>query len=111
MDESKALNFGFIANLIGEMPEIPKDGILSRTVFKTAGLNAILFAFDTDQTLSEHTASKAAILHILQGEARLTLGDSEQSAQAHTWVYMPPQLPHSLYAQTPLIMLLIMLGD
>lgn len=93
------------------MPEIPKDGILSRSIFKADGLNAVLFAFDRDQELSEHTSSKTAILHILQGEAHLTLGDSEQVAQAHTWVYMPPHLPHSLRAQSPVIMLLIMLGD
>jgi quercetin dioxygenase-like cupin family protein len=100
-----------LLNLLDTVPEIPKDGILSRTFYKDEQVTALVFGFDTGQELSEHTASRPAILHFLQGEAALNLGGEPQLAQAGTWVYMPPKLAHSVKAQTPLVMLLLMLGE
>lgn len=101
--------YTLLPDLLAELPEIPQDGILSRTVFKGEKAKLVLFAFDTGQELSEHTSSHTAILHILQGEAQVTLGADDHPAQPHTWIYMPPHLPHRILAKTPLIMLLMML--
>ena len=89
--------------------DIPANGILSRTLYNDAGVKAVLFAFDAGQELSEHTASMPAVLHIVKGEARLALGNDAIEANAGTWVHMPAQLPHSIQARTPLIMLLLLL--
>lgn len=51
----------------------------------------------------------AAILHIVQGDAQITLGDEVISACANTWVHMEARLPHSIRAVTPLVMLLILM--
>ena len=109
MVESKA--YTLFADLLDEMPDIPKDGILSRTIFKTDNLKAVMFAFDAGQELSEHTSTHPAILHFLKGEASVTLGDDTHAAQANTWIHMPPNLAHSIVARTPLVMLLILQGD
>ena len=89
--------------------EIPSNGILSRTLYNDERVKAVLFAFDTGQELSEHTASMPAILHIVKGNARLTLGSDSIEADAGTWVHMPAQLSHSVQARTPVIMLLLLL--
>jgi quercetin dioxygenase-like cupin family protein len=89
--------------------EIPADGILSRTIHNDEDAKAVLFAFAGGQELSEHTASMPAILHILKGEARLTLGADSIEAGAGAWVHMPAQLPHSVLARTPLLMVLLLL--
>lgn len=102
--------YTLLDDLLTEIPTIPKDGILSRTVFRAKGLKAVLFAFDAGQELSEHTSTYGAVIHILQGEATLTLGDAVHEAHPHTWVYMQPNLPHSIVAKTPLILLLLMQG-
>ncbi len=98
-------SYHFIQSLDEMAGAIPSDSILSRTFFNGEN-KAILFAFAAGQELSEHTASRPAILHFLQGEARLTLGGDEFSAQAGTWVHMPAQMAHSIYANTPVVMLL-----
>jgi quercetin dioxygenase-like cupin family protein len=97
-----------IPNLIAEIPEIPPDSIVSRTFFQDEHARIILFGFAAGQELSEHTASKPAILHFLQGEAQLRLGKDEFEAEAGTWAHMPPNLPHSILAKTPVVMLLTM---
>jgi quercetin dioxygenase-like cupin family protein len=89
--------------------EVPKDGILSRTVYSDAHVKVVVFGFDAGQELSEHTASLPAILNFVRGEADLTLGDDAVSASAGAVVYMPPNLQHSVRARTPVVMLLTLL--
>jgi quercetin dioxygenase-like cupin family protein len=89
----------------------PQDGILSRTVLKSPGVNVILFQFAPGEELSEHTAAVPAILHFLQGEAQLTVGNHAQRAQAGTWVHMAANTPHSIVAETAVSMLLLMLKN
>lgn len=89
--------------------EVPPDSILSRTLYETESVKVILFDFAKDQELSEHTAALPAILHFLSGEATLRLGDEEKEARAGTWVQMKPRLPHSILANTPVTMLLLLI--
>ena len=60
----------------------PDKGILSRTLFSDDRPKAVLFGFAQGEELSEHTASMPAVLHFLQGEATVTLGDDRHEAQA-----------------------------
>jgi quercetin dioxygenase-like cupin family protein len=103
------LPYTYLADLSGLMAEIPADSIVSRTFYSDQQVKAILFGFAAGQELSEHTASQPAILHILQGEAELTLGNQRMEAQAGAWVHMSPQLPHSLRAKSQVLMLLLLL--
>jgi len=89
----------------------PDKGILSRTLFSDDRLKAVLFGFGQSEELSEHTASMPAVLHFLQGEAKLTLGDDTVEAQSGTWVHMARGLRHSIQAKTPVVMLLILLKE
>lgn len=102
------MDYQFIADLNAEV-EIPKDGITSRAMHADANTRAVLFAFDAGQELSEHTASMPAIIHILKGEAKLTFGSDAFEAGPGAWAYMPAHLPHSVFAKTPVVMLLTML--
>jgi quercetin dioxygenase-like cupin family protein len=88
---------------------VPPGGILSQTLYNGESLKVVLFSFAEGQELSEHTASVPAVIHILQGEARLTLSGNEIEAKPGTWVYMPARLSHRVLAITPLVMLLEML--
>ena len=102
------LPYTYIANLIEQVPDIPADSIVSRTLYSDDRLKTILFAFAPGQELSEHTSARTAILHFLQGEAELTLGGDRMTARAGAWVHMTSHLPHSIVAKTPVLMLLLM---
>ena len=62
----------------------PDKGILSRTLYNDDRLKAVLFGFAQGEELSEHTASMPTVLHFLQGEAKLTLGDDTVEATPAT---------------------------
>lgn len=110
MIDSVTTDYTVINNLAGLIENIQPDSITSRTFYKSDRLKAIVFGFDTGQELSEHTSSQAAIIQIVQGEATITVGDDKHELNAGSWLHMQPRLKHSVYAKTPLIMLLLMLG-
>lgn len=85
----------------------PADGILSKPIYLDDHLKAVAFGFGQGQELSEHTASKPAMLFFVQGDAQVGLGDDIQQAKAGSWVHMSAGLKHSVKALTPMVMLLI----
>lgn len=98
-----------LPHLADQVPDIPSDTIVSRTLFNDETVKAVLFRFAPGQELSEHTASMPAILQILEGEADLTLGGDAKKAGPGACTYMEPHLPHSIVAKTPLTLLLLLL--
>ncbi|MCD4685244.1 MAG: cupin domain-containing protein [Anaerolineae bacterium] len=104
-------DYALITDLAAELPDIPPDSIISRTVHADTAVKVILFGFAAGQELSEHTASMPATLIFLRGEATVTLGDDVHQAVAGTWVHMPPHMPHSIMAQTQVVMLLLLLRN
>ncbi len=108
MPESLIANL-IVPDLQALVTDIAAESIVSRTVYKDDDLRVILFGFAPGETLSEHTSSYPAVLHFLEGEAALTLGEESIAAQPGTWVHMPAHLPHSIEAQTTVKMLLLMM--
>lgn len=90
----------------------PTDrGIASRVLAKTTGGTVTLFAFDTGESLSEHTAPFDALVLVLEGALTLTIGGTPIDAQPGTVVRMPAGIPHAVDAPVPARMLLIMLRE
>lgn len=101
-------NYMSFANLAAEA-NVPADGILSRTLYNDDKVKVVLFGFAAGQELSEHTASTAAILHFVQGEATVTLGGDTHEVGPNAWIHMQPNLTHSVHTRTPVVMLLLLL--
>ena len=101
--------YTFESDLTSLLPDIPADTIVSRTFYDENGSKGIVFGFAEGQELSEHTASRPAILQFISGKAQLTLGEDSFDAGPGSWVHMDAKLPHSVVAETPVVMLLLML--
>jgi len=107
----------FIPDLAALIDEIPPESIVSRTVYRDDQVKAVLFGFAAGEGLTEHTASQAAILHFLRGEATVTLGEVEETATSTgsvqavpgAFIHMPPKLPHSVVAHSDVLMLLLLI--
>ncbi len=87
----------------------PENGILSRTIFQDDHVKAVVFGFAAGQELSEHSAAKPAMLYFVQGQASLGLGVDFHQAKPGTWAHMPANLKHSIRAESPVVMLLVLL--
>ncbi len=103
-------DYRFVRDLRAEVT-IPDQGILSRTLHSDERLSVTIFGLDTGQELSEHTSTKAAVIEIIEGRARVLLGQDEHEAGPGSWIHMPAGLRHAIEARTPVIMLLTLLRD
>jgi quercetin dioxygenase-like cupin family protein len=102
------VDYTLLPDLVDEVA-IPRDGTLSRVVYKDDNLRLVLFGFDTGQELTEHTASVPAIIQLISGHMTATLGGDTVPLHPGSWLHMPAHLPHSVFAVEPSVMLLTML--
>ncbi len=100
-------NYTFFGSLAAEV-QIPENGILSRTLYNDDHVKILVFGFAPGQELSAHTAPMAASLHLISGEAKLTLGEDVRDVQGGAFAHMQPQLTHGILAKTPVVMMLVM---
>lgn len=82
------------------------NGIVSRTLMKTATARVVLFGFAEGQELSEHTSTQEALIQILSGECEFSLAGKPHPLKAGDLLYMPPNLPHAAKATQQFSMLL-----
>jgi quercetin dioxygenase-like cupin family protein len=86
------------------------DGaVVSKTLIKKETGNVTLFAFEAGQGLSEHTAPFDALVEVLDGEARITIGGEARTVKAGEMIIMPADVPHALHAEKAFKMLLVMI--
>ena len=101
----------FIAiTALHEPAAVAADSIVSRTLYTGDDARVILFIFAPGQELSEHTASRPALIHILEGAGTVGLGSETFDASPGLLVHMAAGLPHSIVATTELRMLLYLFG-
>lgn len=101
-------NYISIENISKAIEDIPADSIISKTILKEGNQKVILFAFSSGQELSDHTSKSNAIIHIISGEGSIRVDSEEIKAQPGTWLHIKSELPHSIQADTDLLMLLYM---
>ena len=89
--------------------EVPADATLSRVLHADDHLRLVLFAFDSGQELTEHTAAVPALLQVVSGRFRVTAGGDTFEMGPEGWLRLDPHEAHSLVALEPSQLLLTML--
>src|ERR1019366_2359071 len=82
------------------------NGIVSRTLLRTANSRVVLFGFAEGQELTEHTSTHHAVIQILSGECEFFLSGNPYALKSGALLYMPPHLPHAVRATKQFSMLL-----
>ncbi len=82
------------------------NGIVSRTLLRTANSRVVLFGFAEGQELTEHTSTQHALVQVLSGECEFSLAGQPHHLKTGDLLYMPPNLPHAAKATTKFSMLL-----
>jgi quercetin dioxygenase-like cupin family protein len=105
-DELKAKTLG-VKGLVGY-----QDGsVVSRTLIDKPAGTVTLFSFDEGQGLSEHTAPFDAMVHIVDGEAEISIDGEPHAVSEGEMIIMPAGHPHALRANKPFKMLLVMVRE
>jgi quercetin dioxygenase-like cupin family protein len=94
---------------LAERVSYQNGSIVSQEIASKKAGSVTIFAFDSGQGLSEHTAPYDAIVEIVDGEAEITVSGKTVTAGRGELVIMPAGEPHSLKAVKRFKMLLIMI--
>lgn len=94
---------------LSQLIEFQSGAVVSREIVNQPTGTITLFAFDTGQGLSEHAAPFAALVLAIEGEAEITLSGAANTIKTGQILLMPANSPHSLKAQKPFKMLLVMI--
>jgi quercetin dioxygenase-like cupin family protein len=103
------------SNLVGvvlntkDMVSYQPGSVVSRTLIDKSVGTVTVFAFDSGQGLSEHTAPFDALVQIIDGTADITIAGSVHTVREGEMIIMPANKPHSLKANPQFKMLLIMI--
>lgn len=72
--------------------------IVSKTLAQNEAVSVTLFAFSKDEEISTHDSEGDAMVYILDGVGRFTVGGKEHICKAGDVLVMPAKVPHSVYA-------------
>ncbi len=94
---------------LSEMVNYQDGTIVSKTLINKDKGTVTLFAFDKDQSLSEHTVPFDAMVNILDGEAEIIISGKTFNLKAGEIIIMPANEPHAVKAAKKFKMILIMI--
>ena len=96
---------------LADLVDYQEGRVVSRTFAQNNAMSLTLFAFDSGEGLSTHTASGDAFVQILDGEAAITIGGDRVIVKTGEVVVMPAKVPHALQAETKFKMLLTVVKE
>ena len=89
--------------------EYAAEAIVSKTILDKSAGTITLFAFDSGQKLSEHTARYDAAVQILDGAAKLKIDGKDIRVSTGEIIIMPANVPHAVVEEEKFKMLLTMI--
>lgn len=92
-----------------DLIEYQPDSVVSRTIIQKKTGTVTLFAFAEGEGLSEHTSPYEAMVHLLDGEAEVTISQETFQLKQGEIILLPANKPHALRAIKRFKMLLIMI--
>lgn len=92
-----------------DMISVQENSIVSRQIIKKPNGNVTLFAFDKDESLTEHTSPYEALVFVLEGKLVVTIGGQPHELGGGELILLPPNIPHGLVAKEKTKMILTMI--
>jgi len=108
-DEKGETSEGFSLSLEDEVSFV-EGGIVSKSILDTAEAQVDLFCVASGQSLSEHTSSMDAMVHVIAGKGEISLGRRSFDARRGSWFYIPAGERHSIRSLENLVFVLTLVG-
>ena len=94
-----------VLSLAGQVEAQPGQ-IVSRTLAQNRAVSVTLFAFAKGEEISTHDSIGDAMVTVLEGTGRFTVGGKEHFCHEGEVLVMPATVPHAVYAPEPFKMML-----
>lgn len=94
---------------LADLVQVAPDSTVSRTALTAEGGRIVLFAFDTGQELTEHTAAVPVLLQALDGSFDITADGRTVRLEPGALIHLGTRTPHAVVARVPSRLMLTML--
>ncbi len=91
-----------------EMIEYPKQGVLSKKLFKNGKMDSTLFCMAPGTEISEHTSTKQGVVYIIEGKGIFNLQGRNIKMKEGIFISIEENAVHSLKAVENTSFLLIL---
>lgn len=91
--------------LAGQVSAQPGQ-IVSKTLAQNDAVSITLFAFDKGEEIGAHDSEGDAMVQVLEGTGRFTVGGREHHVHAGEALVMPAKIKHAVFAEEAFKMLL-----
>jgi len=99
------------ARSLADLVEYQAESVVSRALLTKSTGSVTLFAFDKDQSLSEHTTPYDALVLAVDGELEITIAGDPRRLARGDLLLMPANKPHAVHATARSKMVLIMIRE
>lgn len=90
-----------------DLVDYQKGQVVSKTLVQNEAVSMTIFSFDKDEEISTHAAGGDAMVTVLEGVGRFTVGGQEFILHEGESLIMPKDIPHAVYGMEQFKMQLI----
>jgi len=83
---------------IKQMIEYPKEGVLSKDIYKDKKLNITLFSMAKNTEISDHTSTKQGFVYVIEGKGIFNLEGKDIEMKEGVLIQMNKNAIHNLKA-------------
>ncbi len=92
--------------LLKDLVAYQKGQVVSKTLVQNELMSVTVFSFDRDEEISTHASGGDAMVTVLEGVGRFTVGGDVFVLTEGETLVMPKDVPHAVYGQERFKMLL-----
>ncbi len=90
-----------------ELVTYQEHQVVSKTLVQNEAVSMTIFSFDKGEEISTHASGGDAMVTVLEGTGRFTVGEQVFALQEGETLIMPKGIPHAVYGQERFKMQLI----
>lgn len=90
-----------------DLVEYQEHQVVSKTLVQNEAVSMTLFSFGQDEEISTHAAGGDAMVTVLEGTGRFTVGGQVFILKEGETLVMPKDIPHAVYGVEPFKMQLV----
>ena len=87
------------ALILKEQVDYQPGQVVSKTLAQNKAVSVTLFAFDKGEEISTHDSTGDAMVTVLEGVGRFTVGGKPHIVKAGETLVMPATVPHAVYGE------------
>lgn len=90
-----------------KLVEYQEGQVVSKTLVQNELVSVTIFSFDKNEEISTHASGGDAMVTVLEGKGKFTIGGDVYYLEEGQTIIMPKDIPHSVFGEEKFKMILV----